>query len=165
MKKNSTILNNENAFALISTLLFGILSIGLLLVAFLMVSSSAKLAGTTKRYAVELDTAKGAAGYVMAELRNTTLTCVDSTTACIPSTATLPLCSPNAQIFLPSTSICDALGKPGCAGLSACFLSSDVYVPPAVIPPDPDITFYSVQVTSTNTIGETSTIDFVYKVE
>ena len=167
MKKNN-FLYNENGFALLTTLLLGILSLGLIAMAFYMVMSSTMLSGVEKRYSVQLDVAKGVSGYIMAEIRDLNLTCNGGT--CSPNStasSTPPFsCDTNAQVDL-DQNICIALGKSAaCAGVSACYLSEDLFTPapPPTPPPDP-YTLYSVRVTSTNSIGENAIIDFVYRIK
>lgn len=154
MKKNNFVFN-ENGFALLTTLLLGILSIALIALAFYMVISSTRMSGIGKRYSVQLDIAKGVSGYIMAEIRDENLTCNSGST-----------CNTNDPIDL-DPNICTALGKPAaCTGISAIYLSEDTFTPapPPTPPPDP-YTLYSVRVTSTDNIGENAIIDFVYRVE
>ncbi len=167
MKKNN-FLNNENGFALLTTLLLGTLSLGLIAMAFYMVISSTMLSGVEKRYSVQLDVAKGVSGYIMAEIYDLNVTCNGGTCSSNSTTSSTPpfSCDTNAQIDL-DQNICIALGKPAaCTGVSACYLSEDIFTP--TIPlgnPDPPYTLYSVRVTSTNNIGENAIIDFVYRIE
>ena len=158
MKKKNIILN-DNGFALITTLLLGLISLALITMAFYMVASSARLGGVNKRYTVELDTAKGVSGYVMSQILGGGLLCGAAPgTNCVPGT--------NDQILIDSN-ICTALNKPGCAGVSATFLSNDSFLDP--ITPSgttyaPRYSFYSARITSVNNIGEQAILDFVYKV-
>lgn len=152
MKKKILILN-EKGFALLTVLLLGFLSMGLIAVAFYMTSTSTELSGIEKRYSVELDAAKGVSEYVMAQILNLNLTCNSAAPgACTPDT-TPDICNATAQIIL-NPNICTALGKAGCAGVSACYMSANTVGVDS---------FYSVRVTSTSNSGEQAIVDFVYK--
>lgn len=157
MKKNVIILNDKG-FALLTVLVISFLSMGLIALAFFITTSSTQLFGVGKRYTVELDTAKGVAGYIMASIRDETLTCNPAAEGtCVPD-PTPDSCSANAQIVI-NPQVCTALGKTAaCTGLSACYTSENSQNDPPA-----NTTFYSARVTSLNISGENAIIDFVYR--
>ncbi len=158
--KMKRVIDNEKGFALLTAFLLGVLSLGLITMAFYMLFASTRLGGVAKRYSVQLDAAKGVSGYVMAQIRNDNLTCATGATCTVNATASSAppfTCDAAAQIDL-NPLICTALNKTNaCTGLSACYLSEDLT--------DTDLltTLYSVRITSLNSTGEQAIVDFVYR--
>lgn len=147
---------DDSGFALLTTLLLGTLSLGLIATAFYMTTTSTSLLGVERRYNVELDSAKGASGFVMAEIRSENLQCDSANPGpCVPD-PTPDVCQVTSQVIL-NPLLCDKLGRSNaCTGLSACYMSEDIIG---------ITTFYSVRVTSVSNNGESAIIDFVYKTE
>lgn len=147
---------NEKGFALVTTLLLGLIAMALVGLAFYMALHATRMSGMEKRYATELNAAKGAASYVMAELRNESLTC-NGGNPCANNTAASPACSADATIDLDSN-VCNALGKTAaCANISACHLNTTTVAPSS---------FISITITSTAPgTNETANIDFVYEIQ
>ncbi len=147
---------NNKGFALVTTLLLGLVAMALVSLAFYMTLINTQMSGMEKRYSNELNAAKGVADYVMAELRNENLTC-NGGNPCADNTAALPACSVDATIDLDSN-VCDALGKTtACTNITACYLNKTTV---------DDTDLISISVTTTNpTSNEKADVDFVYKVE
>lgn len=140
---------NEKGVALVTTLLLGFIAIGLVAIAFFLGIRGTRMSGLDKRYITELDTAKGSSQYIMATLRASTLTCNGGVCAGDP---TCVAAASNIDIH---PNVCTALGKPGCANISACYLSSTA---------SGADTIASVRVRSNNpNTGEQAVVDFVYK--
>ena len=161
---------DERGVALLTVLLLGIIAMALVAVAYFAGGFGSRMSGVEKRYAIELETAKGAADYVMGDLRNINLTCNggnpcatdidgDPGVADPNNGGILDKCDAAAQIDIPGA-VCTALGKAGCAGLSACYLtetSTTASTYPKLI---------SVHVSSLKqTGGENAIVEFVYKLE
>jgi hypothetical protein len=107
------------------------------------------MSGQDKKYLTELEAAKGASEFIMASLRNDTLTC-NSNAAC----------SAGDAIDIDG-SICTAVGKTGCNDISATYLSSIDETSAGTI----TATIVAVQVESLHTnSSEKAIIEFVYKV-
>ena len=153
MKMKHTVLD-ENGFALITTIMLGVLSLGLIGTAFYMTTTTINMVGVEKRYSIELDSAKGASGFIMAEIRAENLQCDPAAPGpCVPD-STPAVCQNNAQVIL-NPVLCQSLGRTNaCTGLSACYMSENI------VGTD---TFYSVRVTSIGNNGESAIVDFVYK--
>ncbi|MBA3005217.1 MAG: hypothetical protein KJ900_00635 [Proteobacteria bacterium] len=157
MKENLIILN-EKGFALLTVLVISLLSLGLIALAFYITMSSTRLFSIDKRYTVELDTAKGVAGYIMAEIQDENLTCNPAASGPCIADSTPESCNANAQIII-NPQVCTALGRTNaCTGLSACYISKSFQNDPPA-----NTTFYSARVTSLNNNGEKAIIDFVYR--
>jgi hypothetical protein len=150
---------NDKGFALLTTFLLSFLSLSLIAVAFYMLTSSSHLQGVAKRYTVELDAAKGVSGYIMAEVRNSNLECVNS--PCIPNTA----CASNNSIIKAPDDICLGLGKVGSDGKGDCSTIKACYMTETEDTALPGTTLYSFEVTSTNNNGEKAIVNFVYRTQ
>ena len=150
---------NDEGFALLTTFLLSFLSLGLIAVAFYMLTSSSHLQGVAKRYTVELDAAKGISGYIMAEVRNGNLACVNS--PCTPNAA----CATNSSIIVAPDGICKGLGKVDSAGKGDCSTIKACYMTETEDTASPGTFFYSFEVISTNNSGEKAIVDFVYKTQ
>lgn len=147
---------NDKGFALVTTLLLGLVAMTLVSIAFYMALMNTQMSGMEKRYSMELNASKGAADYVMAELRADNLTC-NGGNPCADNTAAAPACSPEATIDLDSN-VCNALGKTvACANITACHLNKTTVDETDII---------SISVSATNPVSnEKANVDFVYKVE
>jgi hypothetical protein len=62
------LLNNNKGMALIITLILSLISLGLLIALFYMITSTTKISGINLRYATALEAAKGISDYVMDQL-------------------------------------------------------------------------------------------------
>lgn len=147
---------NDKGFALVTTLLLGLVAMALVSLAFYMALLGTQMSGMEKRYSTELNAAKGTADYVMASLRNDNLTCNGGNT-CTDDDPAVAGCSAGATIDLDSN-VCNALGKTAaCTNVTACFLNKTTV---------DDTDLIAISVTTTNpTTNETTNVDFVYEVE
>src|SRR3989339_650453 len=144
---------DEKGFALLTVVLIGAISMMLISMVFVVLTMSAAMSGMDKRYLTELESARGASEFVMASLRNASLTCGANNTDCTADTD-----PPNNRINLPD-SICAPLGKTDCAGLTATFLSQASFTPAN----SSTVTVFAVQVTSAATTSpEQAIVQFVY---
>ena len=140
---------DENGFALLTVFLIGTISLALVSLVFVLLTMSTRMSGQDKRYLTELEAAKGASEFIMASLRDVSLTCNSNAT-----------CTAGNSIDLHG-SVCTAMGKPGCNGLSATYLSESSQTAGGV----PTITVVAVEVTSTRANGpEKAIVQFVYKI-
>ncbi|HIJ79892.1 MAG: hypothetical protein OEY01_14985 [Desulfobulbaceae bacterium] len=143
---------NEKGIALVTTLLMGLIAMGLVAIAFFLATTSTEMSGIEKRYITELDAAKGAAQYIMTDLRAGILKC-NGGNPCIGDTT----CASVGSVIDLNSNVCNGLGKPACANISACYLNETSST---------DFTLISVSITSTNpTFNEQATVDFVYRIE
>lgn len=147
---------DDKGIALVTVLLQGLIVMALVGIAFYIGLVGTQMSGTEKRYITELDAAKGTADYVMASLRNASLSCNGGN----PCVGNATPCGTVASTIDLNTNVCQALGKnAACDNVEACFISSTVDI-------DGYITFSSLRVTSTNgNSGENAIIDFVYKID
>jgi hypothetical protein len=78
------IIKNEKGMALMTTFMFGLISIGLIAGMYFSMINSTRSTGVNKRYIKELETAKAISEYVMATLYNdkNLLTCLGANTTC-----------------------------------------------------------------------------------
>ena len=150
---------DERGVALLTVLLMGIIAMALVAVAYYTGGFGTRMSGVEKRYTIELETAKGAADYIMADLVNINLTC-NGGNSCVADADGNPVpCDAAAQIDIPGA-VCAALGKAGCAGLSACYLSETSTTASSY----PKLV--SVHVSSVKQAGgENAIVEFVYKLE
>ncbi|SHO45725.1 hypothetical protein [Desulfopila aestuarii] len=142
---------NESGFALLAVLIIGMISMVLVSTLFFVLLMHTQMSGKDKRYLNELETAKGTSEFIMASLRDASLTCNSGNP-----------CTANDTIDLHG-SICNAMGRTmACTGLSATYLSSTLETGVAG---NPDVRAVAVRVTSTalNT-PERAVVEFVYKV-
>lgn len=142
--------SDERGFALLSVILIGMISMTLVSMLYFVLVSHTQMSGKDKRYLTELESAKGASQYIMAALRDTSLTCNAGGN-----------CSVNDSIDLHG-SICNALGRTNaCTGLTATYLSETTEIQGAGLP---DITAVAVRVSSTGVNNrERAIVEFVYK--
>lgn len=141
---------DEKGFALLTVFLIGTFSLALVSMVYMLLNLSTHMSGQDKRYMTELEVAKGASEYIMASLRHDVLTCNPG-----------PNCTTGDPIVL-SGAICTPLGKTGCAGLSATYLSEVTHDPGGTLP---IVTVVAVEVSSVATNGsEQAIVQFVYKI-
>lgn len=144
---------DDKGFALLTVVFIGAISMMLLSMVFVVLTMSTDVSGMDKRYLTELESAKGASEFIMASLRNASLTCGANNAECAADTN-----PPNNSINLPNP-ICTPLGKANCAGLTATFLSQASFTSA-----DSTVTVVAVQVTSAATSSpEQAIVEFVYK--
>lgn len=143
---------NEKGIALVTTLLMGLIAMGLVAIAFFLATTSTNMSGMERRYISELDAAKGVAEYIMADLRADILRC-NGGNNCVGDQN----CVDPASVIDLDGNVCGGLGKPACANISACYLNQTV---------SGGATFVSVTITSTNpSSSEQAAVDFVYKLQ
>jgi hypothetical protein len=143
---------DENGFAVLTVFLIGTFTMALVSMVYMLLNLSTHMSGQDKKYLTELEVAKGASEYIMASLRNDSLQC--GTGAGTDCTAGDPI--------LFDGSICTPLGKTGCSGLSATYLSEITHDPGGSLP---EVTLVAVQVNSTSAnTSEQALIQFVYKI-
>lgn len=139
------ITSNENGFAMLSVFLIGVISMTLISIVFYVLNTHTNMSGQDKRYQTELEAAKGASEYIMAALRDASLTCNNNSP-----------CTTDDSIDIHGA-VCTAVGKPACADISATYLSE--------VTDSTGATVVAVEVTSTRTNGtEKAIVEFVYKV-
>ncbi len=143
-------IKDDRGFALISILLIGFISMVLISTLFYTLVGHTKMSGKDKRYLAELEVAKGASHYIMAEMRNDNLTCNNSDCS-----------SGNNQIDI-DNNVCTALAKQNCDGITATLLSRTEFRED----PNADLEFvYSARVTSTSAPNpEKAEVEFIYRV-
>lgn len=138
------IASNERGMALVSVMLVGMILSSLLAGGYFLANKGRDVSGIDRRYMTELESAKGVAEFVMAEIRLQTISCGSNT--CVPGT--------NANIDLPAN-LCNALGKTGCTNISATLLSQTS---------KSGETVNTFAVVSNAPAGESARVEVVYKV-
>lgn len=141
---------NDKGFALLTVLLISLISMVLVSTLFFVLNAHTTMSGKDKRYLTELEVAKGASQFIMAALRDDSLTCNTGGT-----------CSPDDPIDLHGA-ICDAMGRTlACNGLSARIISKTPFSQTG----QPVGTLYAVEFISQSTsTPEKAEIEFIYKV-
>ena len=76
-------LSNEKGMALVITLILSLVSLGLLVALFYMVSSGTNISGVNLRYSTALEAAKGISEYVMDNLTKMDYTSVPDNNTCL----------------------------------------------------------------------------------
>lgn len=137
---------NEKGYALLTVFLISLISMVLISIMFYALTNHTRMSGQNKSYLTELEAAKGVSEYIMASLRNDSLTCNSNGN-----------CNANDSIDILG-GVCTALGKANCNGISATYLSR-------INETSSGATIIAVQVTSSQANGSAKAIvEFVYKV-
>jgi len=157
--------SDDNGFALVTVLLFSLVTLGIAMGAYFMIIYGTKISGIEKQYMSELDKAKGTAEYVMGRLVANNIRCNGGNICIGDSTCS----STSSKIDIP-TALCNALGKEaianGCQDLTACYVSKKTMteIDPVTMYTN-TIDIVAVNVQSRNAGGEKADIDFVYKIQ